>query len=112
MSGANSAVLDVRDLSSGYGSKQVVRDVSFGLEAGQIVALVGHNGAGKTTLLNTLIGVIAARAGSVSFEGCDSTRMPVASRVAQGLRLRPEGRGVFPDLTVTENFDVIVACNP
>ena len=110
MTGAT--ILAVRDLSSGYGQKQVVREVSFALEAGQIVALVGHNGAGKTTLLKTLIGAIAARNGSVALEGRDITRMPVADRVSLGLRLLPEGRGVFPDLTVDENIDVIEACNP
>ncbi|HEY1723020.1 MAG TPA: ABC transporter ATP-binding protein [Magnetospirillaceae bacterium] len=112
MTDAKAAVLEVRNLNSGYGSKQVVRDVSFGLEAGQIVALVGHNGAGKTTLLKTLIGVIAARSGNVVFDGWDITRLPTARRVSQGLRLLPEGRGIFPDLTVAENIDVIEACNP
>jgi branched-chain amino acid transport system ATP-binding protein len=108
---ADGALLAVRNLNSGYGTKLVVRDVSLDVRPGEIVALFGHNGAGKTTLLKTLVGVIQARGGTVEFAGRALARVPVATRVAAGLRLLPEGRGIFADLTVAENFDVIAACN-
>jgi len=104
-------LLAIRNLNSGYGAKLVVRDVSFEVGAGKIVALVGHNGAGKTTLLKTMVGVVPPRSGSIEFDGADITRMPVAARVARGLRLLPEGRGVFADLTVDENIEVVQASN-
>jgi branched-chain amino acid transport system ATP-binding protein len=101
--------LEVVSLSAGYGAKTVISDVSFMLERGQIMALLGHNGAGKTTTLKTAMGLVPARAGEVRFDGRSLGRMPVAERVAMGLRLLPEGRGIFPDLAVAENIDVVAA---
>jgi branched-chain amino acid transport system ATP-binding protein len=101
--------LEVVSLSAGYGAKTVISDVSFMLEPGQIMALLGHNGAGKTTTLKTAMGLLPARAGEVRFEGRALGRMPVAERVAMGLRLLPEGRGIFPDLAVAENIEVVAA---
>jgi branched-chain amino acid transport system ATP-binding protein len=103
--------LQVSGIAAGYGSKTVVSDVSFALEPGQILAFLGHNGAGKTTTLKTVMGLLPARAGSVTFDGKRVDRMPVADRVALGLRLLPEGRGIFPDLNVAENIDVVAARN-
>ena len=102
-------ILELAGLAAGYGAKTVISDVSFGLEPGQILALLGHNGAGKTTTLKTVMGLIAARAGAVRFDGTPLGRLPVAARVALGLRLLPEGRGIFPDLSVAENIDVVAA---
>ncbi|MGH7044559.1 MAG: ABC transporter ATP-binding protein [Acetobacteraceae bacterium] len=102
-------ILELASIAAGYGAKTVVSDVSFAVERGQIVALLGHNGAGKTTTLKTVMGLLAPRAGEVRFDGQALGRMPVADRVARGIRLLPEGRGIFPDLTVAENIDVVAA---
>jgi branched-chain amino acid transport system ATP-binding protein len=85
--------------------------VSFTLEPGQILAFLGHNGAGKTTTLRCAMGLLPPRAGSVTFEGQRIDRLGVAERVSLGLRLLPEGRGIFPDLSVAENIDVVAARN-
>ncbi len=102
-------MLELAGVAAGYGAKTVVSDVSFAIEPGQIVALLGHNGAGKTTILKTVMGLLAPRAGAVRFDGNVLGRMAVAERVARGIRLLPEGRGIFPDLTVAENIDVVAA---
>ncbi|MGH7153086.1 MAG: ABC transporter ATP-binding protein [Acetobacteraceae bacterium] len=96
-------------MSAGYGAKTVIEAVSFALEPGEILALLGHNGAGKTTTLKTVMGLLPARAGEVRFDGRALGRMAVADRVGLGLRLLPEGRGIFPDLTVAENIEVVAA---
>lgn len=103
--------LELLGISAGYGSKTVVSDVSFALEPGQILAFLGHNGAGKTTTLRTVMGLLPARAGTVTFDGRRIERSNVSARVAMGLRLLPEGRGIFPDLDVAENIDVVAARN-
>ncbi len=103
--------LQLASLAAGYGAKTVIADVSFALEPGRILALLGHNGAGKTTTLKTVMGLLPARAGEVRFGGRVLGRMPVADRVALGLRLLPEGRGIFPDLSVAENIDVVASRN-
>jgi branched-chain amino acid transport system ATP-binding protein len=104
-------LLRLSAIAAGYGPKTVVSDVSFSLERGQILALLGHNGAGKTTTLKTIMGLLPLRAGSVQFDGRAVERIGVAERVEMGLRLLPEGRGIFPDLTVAENIDVVAARN-
>ena len=104
-------LLQISGLAAGYGAKTVISDVSFGLEQGQILALLGHNGAGKTTTLRAVMGLLPLRAGSVAFDGKPIDRLDVSARVALGLRLLPEGRGIFPDLSVTENIDVVAARN-
>ncbi len=101
--------LELVSLSAGYGVKTVISDISFALEPGEILALLGHNGAGKTTTLKAAMGLLPARAGEVRFDGRSLGRMPVAERVAMGLRLLPEGRGIFPDLSVADNIDVVAA---
>ena len=104
-------LLQISGLEAGYGAKTVISDVSFALEPGQILAFLGHNGAGKTTTLKALMGLLPLRAGSVAFDGKPIDRLDVSQRVALGLRLLPEGRGIFPDLSVTENIDVVAARN-
>jgi len=104
-------ILELSGLTAGYGAKTVISDVSFALEPGRILTLLGHNGAGKTTTLRTVMGLLAARGGEVRFDGRVLGRMRVAERVALGLRLLPEGRGIFPDLSVAENIDVVAARN-
>jgi branched-chain amino acid transport system ATP-binding protein len=104
-------VLRLTGITAGYGAKTVISDVSFALEQGQILALLGHNGAGKTTTLRTVMGLLRPSAGEVAFDGEQINRLGVADRVALGLRLLPEGRGIFPDLSVAENVDVVAARN-
>ena len=104
-------MLQLSGLAAGYGAKTVISNVSFALDPGQILAFLGHNGAGKTTTLKTVMGLLPARAGEVRFGGQRIERLDVARRIAMGLRLLPEGRGIFPDLSVAENVDVVAARN-
>ena len=103
--------LQLTGIAAGYGAKTVISDISIALGPGEILALLGHNGAGKTTTLRTAMGLLPLRGGSVSFDGRPIDRMDVAQRVALGLRMLPEGRGIFADLTVAENIDVVAARN-
>jgi branched-chain amino acid transport system ATP-binding protein len=98
------SLLEVTDLEARYGLLQAVRGVSFDVADGERMALVGANGAGKTTLLRVIAGAHAAAAGSVRFDGQDVTTVPAYRRVRQGVALVPEGRRLFPDLTVEENL--------
>jgi branched-chain amino acid transport system ATP-binding protein len=104
-------LLQLDGLAAGYGAKLVISDVSLALEPGQILAFLGHNGAGKTTTLRAIMGLLPVRAGAVQFDGRRIDHLDVADRVAMGLRLLPEGRGIFPDLSVAENIDVVAARN-
>lgn len=104
-------VLRLDGIQAGYGAKTVVSGVSVALEKGQILAFLGHNGAGKTTTLKAAMGLLRPSAGEVWFDGARIDRLDVAERVARGLRLLPEGRGIFPDLSVRENLDVVSARN-
>jgi len=104
------ALLSVRDLDARHGLLPAVRDVSFEVAEGETVALVGANGAGKTTLLRTIAGAHRPSGGSVSFDGRDVTRVRAHARVGLGIALVPEGRKLFPQLTVEENL--LVARRP
>jgi branched-chain amino acid transport system ATP-binding protein len=104
-------ILQLNALAAGYGSKTVISGVSFALEPGQILAFLGHNGAGKTTTLKTVMGLLRQTGGEVLFDGNRIDHVSVADRIALGLRLLPEGRGIFPDLSVAENIDVVAARN-
>ncbi len=104
-------VLQLNAVAAGYGSKTVISGVSFALEPGQILAFLGHNGAGKTTTLRAAMGLLPLRGGDVVFDGHSIQRLSVADRIAAGLRMLPEGRGIFPDLSVEENVDVVAARN-
>jgi branched-chain amino acid transport system ATP-binding protein len=104
-------VLRLSNITAGYGTKTVISGVSFALEPGQILALLGHNGAGKTTTLRAVMGLLTPKEGELAFDGKPINRLGVAERIALGLRLLPEGRGIFPDLSVAENIDVVGARN-
>ncbi len=98
------ALLEVAGLEAGYGKKTVLQGVSFHVDEGEVVALLGHNGAGKSTTLKTILGLLPARAGQVRFGGETWANGDPAENVRRGLALVPQGRGVFPDLTVVENL--------
>ncbi len=103
-------MLSVEGLETAYGVSQVLFGVSFAVEAGQVVTLLGRNGMGKTTAVLSVMGVVRARAGTIAFEGKPLRGLP-SFRVAQaGLGLVPEGRQIFPNLTVHENL-VATAAN-
>jgi branched-chain amino acid transport system ATP-binding protein len=99
-------MLRVEGLRAGYGPLDVLRDISFEVPTGAAVAILGANGAGKTTLLRALTGLIRTRAGSVTLDGTAIERLPAERRVRQGLALVPEGRELFPSLTVRENLTI------
>jgi branched-chain amino acid transport system ATP-binding protein len=100
------ALLEVTDLQVQHGLLKAVRGVSFSVTQGEAVALVGANGAGKSTMLRSVAGAHPPSAGTVSLDGHDVTRTPAHKRVREGLALVPEGRRLFPELTVLENFKV------
>jgi branched-chain amino acid transport system ATP-binding protein len=104
-------LLKVEELDCRYGLLQAVRGVSFEVAQGEIVALIGANGAGKTTLLRAIAGAHRPHAGNVNFDGEDVTRVRAHRRVARGIALVPEGRRLFPTLTVEENLRVAAAGN-
>lgn len=97
-------MLDIRDLRVSYGAIEAVKGVSLSVPRGKIVALVGANGAGKSTTLRTISGLIKARSGKIVFDGDDITNWPAQRVVKRGISMVPEGRRVFPDLTVYENL--------
>ena len=99
-------LLRVEQIDSRYGLLQAVREVSFEVGQGETVALIGANGAGKTTLLRTIAGAHRPHAGRILFDGNDVTRVPAYRRVSLGIALVPEGRRLFPGLTVEENLRV------
>jgi branched-chain amino acid transport system ATP-binding protein len=99
-----SALLSVSQLSVAYGGIQAVRDLSLEVARGEMVCLIGANGAGKTTTLKAISGLIAPHAGSVHFDGQSLTRLPAHEVARRGLTLVPEGRGVFPRMSVAENL--------
>ena len=98
------SMLDVKDLHVSYGAIKAVQGVSFHLEKGEIVALIGSNGAGKSTVLRTISGLERAKSGSIEFEGHELTRMKPHKIVELGIAHVPEGRRVFAGLTVLENL--------
>jgi branched-chain amino acid transport system ATP-binding protein len=97
-------VLEVRDVHAGYGDVQVLFGVSFAVAPGEIVALVGPNGAGKSTLLKAVVGLLPVRHGTVTWEGRPIHAAPAHRIVEQGIALVPEGRRLFPRMTVEENL--------
>ena len=101
---AVSALLEVKALSAGYGRVPVLHGVDFSVEEGEIVGVLGHNGMGKTTLLKTLMGIIPATGGVIDYAGLDLTRERASERARLGLGYVPQGRGIFPNLTVRDNI--------
>jgi len=103
--------LEARGLVAGYGDKSILEEVSFKLEDGEVLAFFGHNGAGKSTTLKAVLGLIPAQEGEVLLDGVRIDKMSVSKRLKLGLRLLPEGRGVFPDLNVEDNIEIVARSN-
>lgn len=99
-------LLEVKDLHVFYGKIEAIKGISFGVNEGEVVTLIGANGAGKTTTMRTISGVRPVAQGSVLFEGEDITKMAPHDRVKRGICQAPEGRGIFPGMTVRENLDM------
>ena len=99
-------MLELEDVHTYYGESHVLQGVSLAVAPGQVVAILGRNGAGKTTLVRTTIGFTPARRGIVRFKGEDITRWPSYRAVERGMALVPQGRRVFPSLSVIENLSV------
>ncbi len=100
------AILEVREIASGYGEVQVLWGCSLQLEEGCLTSLVGANGVGKTTLLRSVMGLLRPLKGSVWFDGRDITSLPAHSKADMGLVLVPEGRQLFSDMTIYENLEM------
>jgi branched-chain amino acid transport system ATP-binding protein len=101
-----SALIEIAGLELAYGDAPVCRELCLEVRAGEIVALIGANGAGKTTTLRAVAGALLPRAGAIRFQGKDVTRLPAHERSRLGIALVPEGRRVFPFLTVRENLEL------
>jgi branched-chain amino acid transport system ATP-binding protein len=99
-------MLNVEKLSSGYGDIKVLHDVSFTVEGGEIVCLLGRNGAGKTTCLKTIMGLLRAQSGSVTCDGVEVSRLPANEVPRHGIGYIPQGRRLFAELTVAENLEI------
>jgi branched-chain amino acid transport system ATP-binding protein len=99
-------MLGVNNLTAGHGLLTAVRDLSFDVQAGEVLGVIGANGAGKTTLFRTLAGVHPARSGNIMLNGADVTKLPPSRRVASGIAMVPEGRRLFAEMTVSENLQV------
>ena len=99
-------LLELEGVSVHYGRIQALRDISFTVEEGEVVALIGANGAGKTTTMRTISGLLNCTEGNITFAGQDITKMKAHIRVVHGISQAPEGRGIFPGMTVMENLDM------
>ena len=98
------ALLEVKDLEVYYGVIKALKGISFTVNEGEVVTLIGANGAGKTTTLHAVTGLLEAKGGQVLYEGCDLTKVPAHKIVSLGMAHVPEGRHVFPDLSVMQNL--------
>jgi branched-chain amino acid transport system ATP-binding protein len=100
------ALLEVSDIHAHYGAIEALKGISLTVEEGEVVTLIGSNGAGKSTTLRSISGLTPASGGSVTFAGEEITRVPAHEIVSRGIALSPEGRHVFPRMTVRENLDL------
>ena len=105
-------MLKVNGLNQYYGGSHILRDLSFQVPSGKVTTLLGRNGVGKSTLLRTLMGLVPAKTGQVTFEGKDLTAAKPYERVRAGIGYVPQGREIFPRLTVAENLEMGLATRP
>ena len=103
---ANATLLDVAGITAGYGKMDILHDVSLRVESGEIVSVIGPNGAGKSTAFKTIVGFLRPRAGSVRFNGAEITGLRPDLVLRRGLAYVPQGRIVFPQMTVLENLEM------
>ena len=101
-----SNILEIKNLSVSYGGIEAIKNISFDVEEGKIVTLIGSNGAGKSSTLRSIAGIVKAKYGEVLFEGQNILGMSPDQIVKHGITLVPEGRRVFPNLTVLENLKI------
>ena len=106
-----SALLKVKGLMAGYGKVPVLHGINLEVGEGEILGVLGHNGMGKTTLLKTLMGIVPATGGQVIFDGEDLSEMKSSGRASMGLGYVPQGRGIFPNLSVQDNLRMGVAAH-
>ena len=99
-------ILDIQNLEVSYGKIRAIKGISLNVKQGEVVVLVGANGAGKTTLLKTISGLLNPSAGSIKFQDLDLTKISPHQRVIEGICQAPEGRGIFPGMTVEENLRI------
>ncbi len=99
-------LLEIKDMAVAYGRIEALHGISISVEKGELVTLIGANGAGKTTTMRAISGIRPLSRGSIIFDGQDITRMKAYKRVIEGIVQAPEGRGVFPGMTVQENLDM------
>ena len=100
------ALLELRDTSVSYGSIKALHGISFSVDEGEIVTLIGANGAGKTTTMKTIMGLLSPESGSVIYNGTDITQWSTKKRVQNGIVLSPEGRQIFPSFSVLTNLEM------
>lgn len=100
-------MLEIRGLSTGYGKVSVVNDIDVSVRPGEWVSIVGNNGAGKTTLLKSVVGLLPATGGSITFDGVDVTRVAPNKRIRMGMAFVPQGQQSFGQMTVDENLRVV-----
>ena len=105
-------MLKVEGLNQYYGGSHILRNLSFEAKIGEVTTLLGRNGVGKTTLLKSLMGLVKVKTGSISFDGKDITHAPSYERVKAGIGYVPQGREIFPRLTVDENLQMGLATRP
>ena len=104
-------MLEVRGLCASYGRIPILTGVTFDVQQGEIVGVLGHNGMGKTTLMKTLMGFVPATAGTITFDGVDLTHAPTHARAQAGIGYVPQGREIFPRLSVRDNLRMGAAGN-
>ncbi len=105
-------MLTVDNLNQYYGGSHILRDISFTAEIGKVTTLLGRNGVGKTTLLKCLMGLVPAKSGTIRFDNAEITKAPAHERVKAGIGYVPQGREIFPRLTVQENLQMGLATRP
>jgi branched-chain amino acid transport system ATP-binding protein len=99
-------MLEVTDLRVSYGAIEALHGISMRVDQGEVVTVIGANGAGKSTLLKTVCGILKPRSGTVTYDGAVTSGLPSSTLVQRGVALVPEGRHVFPEMTVRENLDL------
>ncbi len=105
-------MLTIDNLHQAYGGSHILRGLSFEVKTGEVTTLLGRNGVGKTTLLKSLMGLVKTKSGSITFDGKDITHLPPHERVKAGIGYVPQGREIFPRLTVEENLLMGLATKP